>query len=155
MSAQLAASAGQNVATLTELVVSVSRQFGEGLSRSKPPPSDETAVLREMRKQATSKQERATVSKQLAKSIRRDCRHAFAHKLDQLIEKGSSGKHLRDIRRPKGKARIAQIKDEDGVLTTSRAGIVEVFAKFYESLYHTHIQAVPMRHRSQADRTLR
>ena len=67
--------------------------------------------------------------------MRRQRRRRSDDALDDLINKGQAGKVHMQKQRPKIQKHIAQIRDLNGVLKSDQAGILDVFAGFYEQLY--------------------
>ena len=122
---------------LDAAVASVADRHGPSTSFAKQEDSKEVAELRTARKQATTKVERCELSKNLRKAMRRQRRQHYDTQLDMLIESGKASNLKSLVSKPVAKKRIAEIKDARGNLVTDQAGILNVFAVFYESLYCT------------------
>ena len=88
--------------------------------------------------QHIARTDRASLSKLIQKSIRKDVR---AHKREEVAEKVAAFKDLRSIsgiKKRRKKHNMVSIKDAGDRLQTSRQDIMDVFADFYEELYKSH-----------------
>ena len=124
-----------NLETLDARVAAVAQEHGSPSVFAKLKGSDEVVKSRAMRRQETCTATQKDLSKTLYKAVRRQRRERNNDKLDELIEKGQAGKLKNFARRPVTGDRIAGIKDVAGSLVKEQAGILEVFALFYEQLY--------------------
>ena len=88
------------------------------------------------------KQKKIELSKTIKKLVIRQTEWKKEVKINKAITEFRSLRHIAESHLPGGKSHIAQVVDAEGTLICSKAGIAEVFATFYESLYSSPPLAV-------------
>ena len=125
---------GTDVTELSKAVVRAARSeavFSTTLEKKRSP---ELLQLLQSRQQAADDTERKHLSKQIWRLLRKERRERLDKTLSSLIERGnikaamSASCRLRPLP-------LTAIRSMDNTRVTDRAGIVEVFASFYEQLY--------------------
>ena len=146
-----------DVDAITAAVVVAATEYQQRPKHNDLCPELSSKILRliYIRKVAISAVERRDVSKKLQKLLKdRRCRER-EQRLQMILEQGRGQNDLaRVLCKPIQRTRVAAMKGADGNRHTSRNGIAEVFAPFYERLYDaTSFCKVPNCNNEGAPRT--